>query len=62
MDKPGSTDSSDISICVVVHLEDEGACIEIERDRWITVESRKCPQHTRGCHVTGTLLVNQIKI
>ena len=60
MDKPGSTDSSDISICVLVHLEDGGACIEIEGDRWITVESRKSPQ--LPCQVTGALLVNQIEI
>ena len=30
VDKPGSTDSSDISICEVVQLEDEGACTEID--------------------------------
>ena len=62
VDKLGSTDLSDIGICVVVLLEEEGACIEIERDRWITVESRKCPQHTRGRQVTGTLLADQIEI
>ena len=62
MAKPGSTDSSDVSICEVVLLEEEGACIEIERDRWIAIESRKWPQHTRGRQVTSTLLVNQIEI
>ena len=61
MDKPGSTDSSDISICEVVQLEDEGGCIEIKRDRWIAMESQECPQHTRGRQVTGTLLVNQFQ-
>ena len=61
MDKPGSTDSSDISICVVVYLEDEGACIEIERDRWITVESA-LNTLVVPCQVTGTLRVNQIEI
>ena len=54
--KTGSTDSSDISTCAVVLLEEEEACIEIERDRRIAVES------ALPCQVTGTLRVDQIEI